>query len=92
MRLLCRNRVADFDAWWSVFSSHTQAQRDAGLYLEHVWRSDEDPNDIWFVFEIENVERARAFMNAPEAEDAARDTKVLDGEYHFVGDVRARTQ
>lgn len=31
MRLLCRNVVTDYDAWWAVFASHAEAHREAGL-------------------------------------------------------------
>ena len=39
MRLLCRNRVTDFDAWWQVFSSHARAHEEAGYALVASWRS-----------------------------------------------------
>ena len=86
IRLLCRNRVADYEAWWQVFSSHAAAHRDAGLFLEHLWRSREDPANVFFVFEVRDLEKARAFMSAPEAEDAAAESSLIEGEYHFVDD------
>ncbi|MEK6322545.1 MAG: hypothetical protein AABN33_12790 [Acidobacteriota bacterium] len=84
IRMLCRNKIADFEKWKAVFDSHADAQREAGLRLEHLWRSVEDPNNIFFVFEVSDIEKARAFINAPEAEEAGRASGVLDGEYHFI--------
>jgi len=82
--LLCRNTVRDYDKWYAVFSSHKEAHREAGLVLEQVWRSADDPDNVFFSFRVEDVERARAFLNAPESEDAGEAAGVLEGEYYFV--------
>ena len=41
---LCRNRVAEFEKWKSVFDSNAPAARDAGLRLMNLWRDVEEPN------------------------------------------------
>lgn len=83
-RLLCRNKVTDYAAWWQIFSSHASAHREAGLLLDHVWRSQDDANDIFFVFEVLDLEKARAFMAAPEAAAAAAESNLVESEYRFV--------
>jgi hypothetical protein len=82
--LLCRNTVRDFDRWLRVFSSHKKAHVDAGLILEHLWQASDDPARIFFLFRVEDMEKAKAFISAPDASDAARTSGVIDGEYHFV--------
>ena len=82
--MLCRNRVVDFDAWKLDFDSFRQAQRAAGLELLHLWREMEDPRNVFFLFEIRSVEEARAFLNAPENKNVARDSGVLEAEYHYL--------
>jgi len=82
--MLCRNRVADFPAWKAVFDSHALAHREAGLHLRDLWRDLSDPNDVFFVFEVRDVERARAFIRDPLAAAAGRASGVLDGEYRFL--------
>jgi CRISPR/Cas system CSM-associated protein Csm4 (group 5 of RAMP superfamily) len=84
--MLCRNRIADFAKWKTVFDSHAQAHRDAALKLEHVWRSMEDPNNVFFVFQVLDINLARAFIQTPDAEEAGKASGVIDGEYHFVED------
>jgi hypothetical protein len=49
-------------------------------------REIEDPNNVFFVFEIESIEKARKFINDPDAAKAAAASGVVDGEYHFVED------
>ncbi|UCC85016.1 MAG: hypothetical protein JSW46_08920 [Gemmatimonadota bacterium] len=84
--MLCRNRVADFGRWKAVFASHAEAHRDAGFRLVGIWRALEEPNNIFFMFELDSVEKARAFVGDPEAARAGEAAGVLDGEYHFVED------
>ena len=82
--LLCRTRVSEFSKWKAVFDSHAEAHRDAGLHLEHIWRSLEEPNNIFFLFEVTDVEAANAFLHSPESAEAGDASGVLDGEYHFL--------
>lgn len=84
--LLCRNRVADFLRWKVVFASHETGHRDAGLRLVNLWRTVEEPNNVFFLFEVISIDRARKFINNPEASKAAETSGVIDGEYHFVQD------
>jgi hypothetical protein len=82
--LLCRNRVTDFPQWKAVFDSHAQAHRDSGLQLVNLWRSLEEPNNVFFVFEVTDMQKARAFISDAPAAEAAKASGVLDSEYHFV--------
>ncbi len=84
--MLCRNRVADFSQWKAVFASHAAAHQNAGLRLMHIWRSVEDPNNVFFLFEVASIEKAQQFISNPEAGKAGQLSGVLDGEYHFVED------
>ncbi len=82
--MLCRNRVSDFSKWKGVFDSHAPSHRDAGLHLKSLWRGVEEPNNVFFMFEVTDPEKARAFINNPAASEAAKTSGVLDGEYHFL--------
>jgi hypothetical protein len=84
--MLCRNRVADFSRWKAVFASHETAHRNAGLRLVQIWRAVADPNNVFFMFEVASIAKAREFMGNPEAGEAGQASGVIDGEYHFVED------
>jgi hypothetical protein len=75
--MLCRNRVADFSRWKAVFASHETAHRNAGLRLVQIWRAVADPNNVFFMFEVASIAKAR---------EAGQASGVIDGEYHFVED------
>ena len=87
--MLCRNRVADYGKWKAVFDSHEGDQDKAGFHLISMWRSVEDPNNVWFLFEIDDIGKANEFITSPKAEEVGRESGVLDGECHFLESVDA---
>jgi hypothetical protein len=82
--MLCRNRVVDFSKWKAVFDSHAQAHRTVGLHLNNLWRDLKEPNNVFFLFEVTNMDNAQAFISNPDAAKAGKASGVLDGEYHFL--------
>jgi len=84
--MLCRNRVVDFSRWKAVFASHAAAHQEAGLRLVHLWRGVADPNNVFFLFVVESIEKAEEFISSAEAARAGQASGVLDGEYHFIED------
>jgi hypothetical protein len=82
--MLCRNRVANFGKWKRGLESHAGAHREAGMKLVHLWRDVDDPNNVFFLFEVASIKKARDFINTPGAAQAGEQFGVLDGEYHFV--------
>jgi hypothetical protein len=82
--MLCRNRVVDYSKWENVFVSHAEAHREAGLHLKELWQDMENPDTVYFVFEVDSLDKARAFINTPAAAEAGKASGVLDGEYHFL--------
>ncbi|HUN82139.1 MAG TPA: hypothetical protein VMV81_11600 [Phycisphaerae bacterium] len=69
-RLLCRNVVADFSQWKSVFDSHADAQRASGLHVKHVWRNIENGNEVFMLFDVTDLAKARAFLTSPAVPEA----------------------
>ena len=51
-----------------------------------LWRAMSDPNNVFFLFEVGNLDKAKAFINVPGASDAAKESGVIEGEYHFLDD------
>ena len=85
--MLCRNRLVDFARWKRVFDSHAEAHRAAGLNLLHLCRSVDDPSNVFFLFGVNSMAKARAFISAPEAAEAGRVSGVIDGEMHFLEEI-----
>ncbi|MHC4698360.1 MAG: YciI family protein [Planctomycetota bacterium] len=75
--LLCKHKVADYPAWRRVFDSHAEAQRESGLHLLHVLRDTADPNLLVLLFRADDLSKARAFTQAPNASEAAENSGVI---------------
>jgi len=75
--LICRNKVADFDRWKAVFDSHAAAQRASGLKLEHLWRGIDDPNEVFMLFAVDNLEKARGFVTVPKVPQAQQESGLI---------------
>ncbi len=82
--MLCHNKVRDYEVWRRIFDSHKPLHVDAGLRLLKIWRSMEDDRDIYFLFEILDLEKARAFVTAPGNEQIGRDAGVIKGEILYL--------
>ena len=84
MFLLCRNKVADYEKWRAVFESHADAHRAVGLNLEDHWVDADDPNQVFFLFSVDDRGKAEGFMAAPQAAEGAEASGVIDGDFWFV--------
>jgi len=83
----CRIRVADYTKWKERMDADAKAQRDAGMYLRYLRRGVEDPNSAFFILEVHDMEKARAFLNPADVAEASKKAGVLDFEWHFVTSV-----
>ena len=84
MKLLVRNKVENADHWKRIFDEQDDAARASGMSVVGVWRSVDDPSQVYFVLDVEDRARAEAYMAAPEASEVGRKAGVIDGEAHFV--------
>jgi hypothetical protein len=80
----CRIRVAYYAKWKERMDADAKAQRDAGMYLRYLWREVEDPNSAFFILEVHDMEKARAFLNPADVAEASKKAGVLNFEWHFV--------
>lgn len=76
--MLVRHKVADFANWKRVFDSHATAQEESGLRVEKVLRNVEDPNEVFLLFEVTDVAKARGFVSSPQVPEAMRQSGVID--------------
>lgn len=75
--LFCHHKVTDFDLWKRVFDSHATAQKKAGLTLQYLLRNLEDSNDVFILFEVEEIEKAKAFVTSPDVPGTQKGSGVM---------------
>lgn len=75
--VIVRHKVKDFDAWVKVFDGEGPATRlTHGLADVALARSVDDPNFVYIVFDIKDMEKAKARMNDPELKKLMTDGGV----------------
>ena len=84
MKLLVRNTVKDYDTWKPIFEEELNRARTFGLELENLWRSVDDPNEVFFIFGLESREGAEKFMADPDSAKAGERSGAVDGAAWFV--------
>ena len=83
-RMIVRNKVKDFAVWKPVFDEQLSAAGESGLTLENLWQNIDDPNEVFFIFVVESVERVYEFFNDPASAEAGERSGVIDGEFWLV--------
>lgn len=84
MQLLVRNKVEDFSKWHRYFEQDSTVAAEYGMTIAGLWQSANDPNDVFFLLNVEDVDRANAFMARPESQEMGIKSGVIDGELHYI--------
>ena len=84
MQLLVRNKVKDFSTWYVYFEEDSDAAAEYGLTLAGLWQTSDDPNNVFFLLDVADVDRADAFMARPESREIGVKSGVIDGEFHYI--------
>jgi heme-degrading monooxygenase HmoA len=75
---LIRHKVADFDHWEAIYAQHAVARLEAGFHELRRFRNMENPNEVIILFEVEDIDKAKAFMASDEVREKMQAAKVLD--------------
>ena len=67
--ILGRHKVDDLAAWKKVITADRKSHLALGLHFEEVWVNIDDPKEIFFTFEVDDIEKARAGLRQAGALD-----------------------
>ena len=67
---LVRHRVANYDAWKTVYDNFAPIQAEHGVRAHQVLRSQDSPNDVVIIHTFDNLETAKTFFAMPELKQA----------------------
>ena len=56
----------------------------------NLWRAVDDPNNVFFILNVEDIEQANAFMARPESQEIGEKSGVIDGEFYYLEAVPVR--
>ena len=85
--MLVRNKVRDFDRWKEVFDEGRGDAAESGLGLVHLWRSLDDPNEVFFLLSVSDMDKAKAFTADPKSAETGQRAGVIEGGLHYVEEV-----
>lgn len=82
--MLVRNRVRDYDAWREVFDAQLGIAHESALEVVSVWRSLDDPQEVYFLLSIGDMDKARAYVADPANAEVGERAGVIGGEITYV--------
>lgn len=81
MQLLAHLKIADYDAWRSVFDDDAEARGNAGMTLLQLWRQADDANRVWMLFEVSEQAMADEYLEGLGQLHAEEGGASLAGHY-----------
>ena len=84
MVMVCKIKGSQFREWNRLLLASSAAHRAAGLTLLNMWRTQEDPESVFFIFSVRDMETVRSYIDEPHNAEALGLPGLPDGEYHFV--------
>jgi hypothetical protein len=76
--LLVRHKVAEFDRWKSAYDAHLPSREKAGLKEERLLRNIDEPGEVLILFEVEDLQKAREFIDSADQKTTMENAGVVD--------------
>jgi quinol monooxygenase YgiN len=84
-KLIIRHKVNDYNTWKTAFDDFAEFRKSSGEKAYHVMQHQEDSNNLFLMFEWDNTENARRFLDSPDLKEAMQKAGVAEApEIHFV--------
>jgi hypothetical protein len=89
--LIVRHRVANFDAWKTVFDSMTEVRRQHGWIATLVYRDAADPLMVTIVNRVKDLDGAKRYGSSPALKEGMQKAGVQGApEIFFVEEAEER--
>ena len=76
--MLTRAKVRDFKTWKPAYDAHQPARSDAGLTEKYLLRNADDPNEVFLLFEVQDLNRAKTFAASADLRERMQESGVVD--------------
>lgn len=76
--MLIRHKVRDFPEWKPVYDAHLPKREEAGLSEKYLLHSAADPNEVFMLFEVQDLDRARHFAESADLREIMQKSGVID--------------
>lgn len=68
--LMAQHSVADYKKWREIFNSFEEMRIDHGMHNPIVLRNMDNPSETTIVFEIDDIQKAKTFLDSKLIRDA----------------------
>lgn len=75
--LLVHHKVEDFNKWKPLFDGHASFRSQMGAKSGKVFHSEDNPNDIFILFEWDSLENAKKFSHSDSLKEVMMNAGVI---------------
>lgn len=75
-QVLVRHEVADYNQWRAAYDDHSAARDAAGIREINLWRNENNPNEVFVLFNAKNSAKAEAFFNSTDLQQTMKEAGV----------------
>jgi len=76
--LLVRHKVEDYAKWKPLFDEHAEVRKSMTSKGGFVFRNADNPNEVFVLIEVEDLDTARQFTQSDELRTAMEKSGVID--------------
>lgn len=76
--MLIRHKVRDFKTWKAGYGTHYPKRVEAGLAEKYLLQNADYPNEVVLLFEVQDINRAKAFAASSELRERMQELGVTD--------------
>jgi hypothetical protein len=84
--VLGKLRGVKFEEVKSMLKSELLKHAEQGLYLRHVWRNADDSNEVLFIFQTNDLTRARKYIESIHAQALKENPQISLPQMTFLDD------
>lgn len=83
--VLVIHKIEDYDKWRTIYDENMTNRSDNGSKGAHVFRNDDNPNEIVILLEWDNLNNARKFYESSDLREKMQKAGVMGKpEIHFL--------
>jgi len=82
-----RLKVDDYSKWRTTYDESISVREKAGCISGSVFRSSNDPFEVFLLLKWDELERVRQFATSPHLQEIMKRTGVTENETYFMSEV-----
>ncbi|MEE9555019.1 MAG: cyclase [candidate division Zixibacteria bacterium] len=76
--LTIQHKVRDYKAWKEVFDNFEDTRKSGGEKAYHIMNTEDDPNNLYVMFEWDSRENANSFLQSSELKKTMETAGVVE--------------